>query len=411
MSSRFVHIDLDAFFAEAERLRNPTLRGRPVVVGGSADQRGVVHSASYDARARGVRTGMPLSRAHLLCPRAAFLKGSYPLYSALSTRLFDIIASLTPDFTRVAIDEATIRFDGVRRHWASAAAFADALRHAVAERLGLPASLGIASGRILARVACDAAKPAGILEVSPGAETAFLDPLPLARLPGVGPRAARDLERFNIRCIGELRRLPLSVLTRIFGEARGRLLFERAAGRDGSSAESPDANPRAISRETAFPHDTGDRTLILAMLHYLVERAGMRLRRLGLSAGAIEVRFRYGGGEQVRARARFRVPRFDDRSLFAGARSLWVSRHDGRRPVHRVGVSLLALSDGWEQALLFPGTAEDRARHLTRSVDRIRSRFGFAALTQGRSIDLMGRLDREETPDGGFRLHNPALTQ
>jgi len=249
------------------------------------------------------------------------------------------------------------------------------------------------------------------VEIPPGEERAFLDPLPIQRLPGVGGTTARELGRFNIQTVTDLRALDRPLLIRLFGEARGTEIYECARGRDVDSGSTRPHRPRTISRETAFEHDTAERTLILGTLHYLVERAGMRLRRLGMAAGGLEVRFRHGGGEQLRARECFAQPRIDDRSFFRAARTLFLARYDHRRPLHRIGLTLTRLTEGWEQALLFPRAEEDRARRLSRSVDHVRARFGFRALTQGRSIDLISRLEREETDDGGFRLHNPALTQ
>jgi len=404
------HLDLDAFFASVEQVRNPTLRGRPVVVGGTPDQRGVVHSASYEARRLGIHTGMPLRQAARLCPQAVFLQGTYLFYREFWRVAREVMETFTPDVEAVSLDEAYLDLTGLTERRGGTLAAAEALRGAIVARTGLSASIGIASNRLLAKVASDAAKPRGILRVLPGAEAAVLGPCDVSLLPGVGSRGREALARVNVRTVAGLRALPREYLVATFGEARGHALWNFARGVDTRPVAALRA-PRSVSRETTFRADTNDAEEVASMLHYLVERAGLRLRTLGLAAGRFEVRVRYGDDRSAHANGRLAPPSDLDAEIYRQARPTLDRLLERRAAVRHVGVTVSSLVPAAAQMELLPAGGSLSAEALSRSIDRVRHAFGFNALTVGASIDLLGRLDKESTNEGGFRLNSPALTQ
>ena len=353
-----MRVDLDAFYVSVEQRKDPALAGRPVIVGGVPGERGVVASASYEARAYGVRAGMPLGRAALLCPGAVFLHGDHADYERASTEVMGILREFAPHVEPVSLDEAFLdltgcdRVHGVRgtargASWLDAA---EGLHREVLRRTGLSVSIGIGGTKAVAGVAAALAKPAGAVEVPRGAEAAFLANLPVEVLPGVGPKMREALARYNLHVVGDLARLPEELLEETFGKA-GVALSRRARGLDDGEVRDGRPGPQSISRETSFPDDTSDRAVIGGMLSYLAQRATAALRSERLRAGAVGIRLRYADFRTVEVRRRLSSPSDRDRDVLALVSELWPKRYDRRVKLRLVGVTLLDLTPATERQL------------------------------------------------------------
>ena len=401
MSFRVLHVDIDAFFAAVEQVRDPRLRGRPVIVGN-----GVIASCSYEARRHGLRAGMPLGEARRRCPAAVVLDGHAPTYRAFAERVFAHAAAMAPGLDTY-LDECYGDLAGTERLHGDPLARARRLKDDVRADTGLTVTVGLGPNRMLAKLAGKRTKPDGLGWVTGADAEAFLSARPVAELPGVGPAHGRALAEMNVRTVGELARLPRETLVALFG-AHGEALHERAHGRDSRAVAAREV-PLAVSRETAFHADTGDRDEITATLCYLAGRACRTLRELGLAARTVEVRIGYADGVHERAQAPLRPPSALDPEVFAPAERLYLRLHARRVRLHRVGVVLrgLVAADG-RQLDLLAGDDGGRTERLVGGLDGLRERFGDAAVVSGRSLHLLGRLEKSQH---GFVLRTPSLTQ
>jgi len=409
-------LDIDSFFAQAEQLKRPELRGRPVIVGGEVTDRSVVASASYEARAFGVRSAMPIAQAVRLCPQAVCLRGDFALYAELSAAMHDVCLRHTPQVERVSLDECFLDLTGCERHyrlgrgspvprWPLEAACR--LQQDVLQSTGLRVSIGVASSRVMAKVTSDLAKPAGVLYAAPGHEAALLAPLELSRLPGVGPKTAERLQRYGLRTIGDLAAVSPALLAQSFGVA-GEYLYEAAHGRGAALVIPDEGLPKSISRETTFETDTCDRQTIAAMLSYLLQRACRQLRSQGLRAATVSLKLRYSDFETVSRSRTIAQPTDHDDTLYQTLMDLLPRTYQRRVAVRLVGVSLSGLSDQGRQMMLFDEPDHDRRARLYASMDAIRQRYGFSALVTSRAIDLLETHDR--TADG-FQLPVSCLSR
>ncbi len=401
-----VHVDLDAFFAQVEQRNRPELRGRPVIVGGAADQRGVVHTATYDARARGVTIGMPLRQAKRLCPQAAFLKGRAADYQAAGQEVFGLLRTMAP-VVEAGLDEAYVDLTPARRQWPDPWEAACAMKARILRETRLVVSGGVATNKLVAKRASGFAKPNGILRVFPGGEADFLADQPITQLLGVGPKTRKLFRALCIETIGQFAAIDRRAVEAAFGSA-GVELHERAHGRD-TTRVLQRAIPKSISRVTAFPADTHDRDHIRGMLHYLVERAGRRLRADALMAGAVGLTLHYADGEWKTRTEKLAGPTDTDPVLYAQVRRLLARHHTRRTSLRRVGVRLTQIQPLSEQLDIFAAADEAKVERLVATIDRVRTKYGFNALTVGATIHLLARVAQD--PDGdGFTLFNPALT-
>lgn len=400
--TRVMHVDIDAFFAQVEQVRNPELRERPVAVGS-----GVVASASWQARRRGVEKGMPLTRARRLVPDLVILEGSYPVYRAFAERVFEVAREFAP-ILETYLDEAYFDLTGTEALYDhDFRAMAVRLKDRVREATGLGVTVGIAPNRMLAKIAGSERKPDGFALVPKGGEEAFLACRPVSAILGVGPERAEALARMNVRTVTELRQLSPMDLAALFGQAAGLLIYERARGRDPGPLEGRSI-PRTISRETSFHQDTIDRHEVEGMLHYLTERAMRATRQLELSARTVEVRIGFtSGGAAARARS-LRVPTSADSAAYAMALLLLSEIWPKRDRLHRVGVTLSGFfARNGEQSDLFEARRHDDPTFY-RGLDLVRDRFGHASVVAGRSLNLLGRLDQDRH---GYVLRTPSLTK
>jgi DNA polymerase-4 len=382
---------MDAFFVSVELLDRPELRGKPVVVGGRPDQRGVVSAASYEARRYGISSATPLRTAARLCPHAVFLEPRHALYVEWSDRIAEILARYSPVVEMVSIDEAYLDLTGSERLLGPPLAAAHRLRGEIWDTTGLPCSMGLAATRLVAKVASEQAKPRGLLWVPAGSEQVFLAALPVQKIPGIGRVTGAALERMGIRTVGELAAVPQEKLEEHFGRW-GEGLARKARGQDAWDFVV-DAEPKSISHNQTFGADTGDDELLRATLSRLLEKAAKRLRDAGLYARTVTVTIRYAGFE-THTRARTLAEPTDLDSVLGGAvRELFERHRDRRKKIRLLGVELSHLSSASEQLPLLDREERERRERLARAADRLRDRFGPG------KVRLGGSLTRESEND------------
>ena len=405
MMRRILHVDLDAFFVSVEQTLDPTLRGKSVVVGGDPNSRGVVACASYEARVYGLKAGMSLAVAQRLCPNAIFLGGNFYHYRNASARFLGILSEFTPDVEPLGLEEAFLDLTGFEPIYGPVRETALRIKRRIRGELELTASVGIAGSKVVAKVASDLSKPDGLVEVAPGEERIFLAPLPVTRLPCVGPKTERVLQRIGITTIGELGRLPISFLRHIFG-VHGDVIHRYANGIDNRGLELP-APAKSISRESTFAEDTLDRTFLSATLHYLGERVGATLRSQGKQARCVTLKLRYADFESITRSRTLREGIDTDRAIFEVGRRLMEKALEQRAmPVRLVGIGVSNLIEG-RQLNMFDPWAE-RQERLNEAIDRIRGKYGFVAVEVGRTLPL-----REMFPieNGRYCLETPSLSR
>jgi len=401
-----MHIDLDAFFVSVEQVANPKLKGKPVVVGGRPQGRGVVAAASYEARAFGLRSGMPLVTASRLCPQAIFIQGSFPKYRDASQKFMAILADFSPFLEPMGLDEAYLDATGFESIHGSGYQMAAKIKQRVKAELGINASIGIAGGKVVAKVASEMSKPDGLLEVAEGKEGSFLAPLPVARLPGIGQKTERELKRLGVTTLGKLSITPLSVLKSHFG-ASGEMLQRFASGIDDREVEPP-AAAKSISRETTFGQDTRDRSLLKATLRYLGERVGADLRQKGKRARCVTLKLRYADFTTITRRQTLSQTTDSDQTIFdTGVKLLNRELAGEKQPVRLIGTGVSALVAAGGQLAMLDSSAR-RQEQLNKAIDRIRKKYGFTAIQTGRTLKLK---DIFGEGGEGYTLTTPGLSR
>jgi DNA polymerase-4 len=394
-----LHADLDAFYASVEVLDDPTLHGRPVIVGGDPNARGVVSAASYEARAFGVHSAMPLRIAHRLCPDGVFLPGRFDRYRELSRQVMRIFASYTPLVEPISLDEAFMDVTASRAAFGDGEAIGRQLKARVLGEAGLVVSVGVATNKLCAKVASDLRKPDALVVVPPGEEAAFLAPLPVSRLWGVGPQSRQTLADYGVATIGQLAALPEGTLRRRFG-IHGVELRLRAQGVDPSPVVGGQA-PKSVGHELTFDHDVTDPARLEATLLDLAESVASRLRHHHLAAGAVQLKLRYEGFDTITRQAPLGHQVRDSEPLYELGVSLLRKALSGDRAVRLIGLTAINLS-AVQQLTLFD--APDRTDRISQSIDAVRERFGDRAITRAR---LIGHRDHRR-PDFGERPEAPA---
>jgi nucleotidyltransferase/DNA polymerase involved in DNA repair len=513
-----MHLDIDAFFASVEQLLIPRLRGRPVIVGS-----GCIASCSYEARRSGLHAGMSLGQARSLCPRAVVLKGDYQIYRCFAQAVWALCRQYA-DTLETFLDEAYADMSDYC-HWAAVSSgstgvppvpsggtgfqpvpgnrlqtcstksgtgisplaewpkihrrdacatkhimgrspleIGQEIQRRIREEIGLPASIGLACNRMLAKIASGAAKPSGVVWIQPGTEGDYLAPLPIEEIPGIGGKTAGRFHDMNIRTVSDLRALPRQSLEAMLG-VRGLAIYERCRGRDDqpvrasgaggtgigppvppsseaqrslgvSDEESPGKNaepvpsedpswppqktaaamppkdaalpPKTISRETTFHQPSSEREYIRGMLFYLLERALRTARQAGLLATTVALHIRYDDFQQRESAARLEEPTDADQAVFAAVLEMLDRLHTRRVALRHVGLTLGNFRPAGSRGKLFEPPAQARRDRLYKTLDQIRCRFGHAAVVSGESISLLGQLQRN---DYGFVLRTPSLTK
>ena len=383
-SASILHVDMDAFFVSVELLERPELRGKPVVVGGRPDQRGVVSAASYEARKYGIHSAMPLRTAGRLCPHAVFLDGHHEKYGEWSDRVATILAQFSPIVEMVSIDEAYLDLAGTERLHGPPLAAADKLLRTITRTTSLPCSGGLATTRLVAKVASDQAKPRGLVWVPAGCEQRFLAPLPVRKIPGIGEITERALRALGIETVEQIAAVAQEKLEKIFGQW-GTALYRKARGGD-SYEFVIDAEPKSISHNHTFGEDTDDANALSTMLSHLSQKACKRLREAGLAARTLTLTIRYAGFETHTRSKTLAEPARLDSDIFAALQELFRVHRDAKRKVRLLGVALSGLTHGGEQLDLLEAERRAKLEKLTSAADRLRDRFGFGKLQFGGSL-------------------------
>jgi len=394
-----LHLDLDAFFASVEQLADPTLRGRPVVVGGLGN-RGVVAAASYEARTFGIHSAMPMARARRACPDAVFLTPRFDAYSDASKQVMAIMRDVTPLVEPISLDEAFLDVAGARRSLGSGPEIGELLRARIRAETGLTASVGAATTKLLAKLASDLAKPDGLLVVEPGRELEFLHPLPVTRLWGVGPATRKKLDQYRVHTVGDLAELSDQILVKELGEAAGAHLHALAWNRDDRAVE-PDRVTKSIGHEETFATDRTDASGLERDALRMADAVATRLRSANKTARTVQIKVRFHDFRTITRSHTLPTPtdlalEIGDtaRSLLraveleAGIRLLGVAVQQLEDPVAVQG--RLALDDGTPPGTEDrPATADRRA--LEDALDTVRERFGTDAVGSASFLER-GRL-------------------
>lgn len=377
-----LHVDLDAFFAAVEQRDRPELRGKPVIVGGGGpNDRGVVSAASYEARRFGVRSAMPLRTAGALCPGGIFVPVDGRKYAAVSRQVMAILRRFTPLVEQISIDEAFLDVAGTEALHGSPVDIARSIKATIRGELELTASVGVAGTRLVAKIASDLRKPDGLVVVPAGEEEAFLAPLPISRLWGVGEKSRNVLAEYGVKTIGDLAALPPDLLQRRFG-SMGPVLHDRARGIDPTPVGDGEA-AKSVSHEHTFDRDTNDWDTIERTLLALSEGVAGRLRAGGVKAGTIAVKIRDSGFDTLTRQRTLPEPTDQTDVIWHTALELVRPQAHGKT-LRLLGVGASHLSDR-EQLSLFGG--DDRHEAATRATDAIRKRFGSKAITRARLLD------------------------
>ena len=377
-----LHVDLDAFFAAVEQRDRPELRGLPVIVGGGGpNQRGVVSAASYEARAFGVHSAMPLVTAGRLCPQGVFLAVDGRKYQAASRDVMAILRRFTPLVQPISIDEAFLDVTASRALFGDGETIGRRIRQVIHDELGLTASVGVATTKLVAKIASDLRKPDGLVVVPPGGEAAFLAPLPISRLWGVGDKTATALRDFGVRTIGDLAALPSDAMVRRFGK-HGASLVERATGIDPDPVGGGDG-AKSIGHEHTFDVDTPDREVVERTLLGMADGVAGRLRSSGLKAGTVTLKLRDSSFATITRQVGLAPPSDLTEPIFEAALGLLRKELRGQR-IRLVGVTASNFRER-EQLALFGD--EDPRRHQTaEALDRIRRKYGERSVTRARLV-------------------------
>ncbi len=381
MPRKIIHLDLDAFYASVEQLDDPSLRGKPVIVGGS-EGRGVVCAASYEARVFGVRSAMAMGRARQLCPQAIVRSVRMARYSELSQRVFGIFGRFTDRVEGLSIDEAFLDVGGSERLFGSPVEIARRIKEEVLGEVGLRISAGVAPNKFLAKLATEAGKPDGLVEVTPDGVEAFLLPLPVRRLWGVGEVTAQRLEGLGIRTVSDLRGLGEDRLRHLFG-AGGSHLFRLARGEDDRPVEGG-GEAKSVSQEETYERDQWDLEVLGRDLLEQAGRVALRLRRMGMQGRCVTVKVRYGNFETVTRSQTLEAGTDHARDLHRVAVELLGRTEAGKRSVRLLGLGASSLeAAGSGQAGLFAEEKRERLRALDRAVDQLAGRFGKGGVRPG----------------------------
>jgi DNA polymerase-4 len=386
MPRTILHLDLDAFFCAVEELHDPSLRSRPFAVGGRPEERGVVASCSYSARRFGVRSAMPTSRALRLCPGLLIISHHHANYGEMSDKVMQRLSDLSPLVEQISIDEAFVDISDLRE---DAETVARRLQGRVNTELGLPCSVGVASNKLVAKIATEVGKktaqkgqpPNAIMVVPPGTEAAFLDPLPAEMLWGVGPKTAARLAGLGIKTVGDIARHPASDLVRRFGE-NGRDLARRACGVDESPVSS-EHERKSISSETTFARDVSDDKVLADTLRTLSADVGRHLRRKELAGTTIKLKLRWPDFTTLTRQLTLPQPTDQDEQIYATALNLLGKVRAKGKAVRLIGVGVSGLGVPLRQLELW-GARDERSRKLQQTLDELQARFGEKSIRRGK---------------------------
>ncbi len=377
-----LHVDLDAFFASVEQLLDPALQGKPVIVGGLGG-RGVVSTASYEARPFGVHSAMSITRARQLCPQAIFVSPNFEKYSPFSKQVMAILRAITPLVEPISSDEAFMDVSGARRTFRTGPKIAKRIRTQITQETGLTASIGVSTCKLVSKLASNSAKPNGLLIIEPGKETEFVHALPVQRLWGVGPATFRKLERFGVVNVGDLAALPRKSLVSALGSSLGNHLHELAWCRDDSPVH-PEREAKSIGQEETFPVDVFDLAQLRTEIVKLSDAVARQLRKTEKVARTVQLKLKYPSFQTLTRSKTVAKPTTSSELICSVALTL-LDTIDLTNGVRLIGVSVHNLEQptAIQESLLTIDETQITSHEIDHAVDSIRDRFGGAAIHRG----------------------------
>lgn len=384
MSLNIMHVDMDAFFAAVEQNDRPELKGKPVIVGGSLDKRGVVSTASYEARIYGVHSAMPIAEARRLCPDGIFLPGRYERYSEISEKIFNIFLKYTPLVERVSIDEAFLDLTGCHRLFGSSIEIGKKIKEDIYNELGLTASVGLATNKFLAKLASDMDKPDGFFIIEEDRVDKILEPLPVKKIWGVGKKAEEALKKRGIFTIGDLKKLSLNDLELLFGKP-GVQLYYLSRGIDNRRVEV-ETEVKSVSHEETFSEDISDHNQILASLMGMSAKVSRRLRKQGFEGNTIFIKIRYSDFSTYTRRITINVPTDSTDKIYSTGCQLLMRENLLRKPVRLLGIGVSSLSrTSTRQLSLF--SDNEKEEKLKKTIDILKDKYGENSIRRARTLD------------------------
>lgn len=397
------HVDMDAFFVSVEELYDPSLKGKPVVVGGQRNERGVVSAASYEARKFGVHSAMPLRTAAKHCPHAIFVDGHPERYRECSEKVFKVLSAFSPQVEMASIDEAYLDMTGTERLHGPALKAANHLHQRMKAETGLNCSVGIGSSRLIAKVSSAQAKPNGLLWIVPGQEAKFLAPLDVREIPGVGKVMETHLHALGIKKVGDLAGLEESELSQRFGKW-GLALAGKARGEDAGGwfdAEvGADLDAKSISHEHTYNEDTADPAQLESTLMRLSEMVGRRLREANFHARTVQLKLRYKDFTTITRAHTLATPTQLDNEIFEQIRTLFRKNWNRGSEVRLLGVQLSSFTEQAEQIDLLDGPRQQRWKDALAAADKLRDRFGESSVGLASGMRGSFRERTHENPAG-----------
>ncbi len=381
-AKRILHVDMDAFFASVEQLDDPSLRGKPVIVG--KGDRGVVSAASYEARAYGVRSAMPVAQARKLCPQGIFVGGRMSRYAEISRQVMAVLGEFSPLVEQASVDEAYVDITGTRTLFGPPSKLAEALQARVREATGLSCSVGVAPVKFLAKIASDFRKPGGVTIIEPEDVAAFLKDLPVGKIPGVGGKTLPRLAQLGVRTCGDVPRYSREFWEEHLGEW-GRVLHQRAQGL-GSAELTPHSEMKSSSAENTFARDISDEEELKRWLLKQSERVGRDLRKHGLQGRTVTLKLKFEDFKQITRSRTLAEPVDSDLEIFRTACEL-LDHTERRKKIRLIGVGVSNFGGGSAQLSLMPDENRERLKRLDKAVDTIRDRHGRSLIKRGKLFE------------------------
>lgn len=374
MNRRIVHLDLDTFFVSVERLRDSSLAGKPVVIGGSSD-RGVVASCSYEARTYGVHSAMPTKMAKQLCPQAVFIRGDMDMYSKYSHIVTDIIQEKAPLVEKASIDEHYIDITGMDRYVKNSMLWTHELRESVIKQSGLPISFGLSVNKTVSKVATGEVKPNGEKNIDEGIEKLFLAPLSIKKIPGIGGKTFTLLRNMGIEKVETIQQMPMLMMQKVLGD-NGGVIWQKANGIDNAPVV-PYTEQKSMSSETTFETDTTDIDQLKRVLCKMVEKLAFDLRKSKKVTGCVTLKLRYSDFQTHTFQSRIAYTA-SDHIILQKVMELFKKNYSRRVLIRLIGIKFSSLVSGFTQINMYEDTEEMIS--LYQSMDKIRKRFGFKAI-------------------------------
>ncbi len=375
------HLDLDAFFVSVERILDPSLKGKPVIVGGDPKGRGVVAACSYEAREFGLHSAMPIKQAYRLCPQGIYIHGSLKEYSRFSKGVKKILEDYAPMIEQASIDEFYMDFTGTQKIYGSMIMLGSKIQSEIKRQLGLPSSIGIAGNKTLAKIASDAMKPEGITYIYPGMEKEFLANMPIQVIPGVGRVTLKNLNAKGFFFIKDITKVSQDYFAAAYGK-HGIELWEKANGK-GNEYLNPPQERKSISKERTFGNDLIDKNEIEETLFGLTEKVCQLLRDRNWLTSTVSIKLRYSDFQTL-TRAKSIKATDDDKLIFDTAKALFKKAYTRRVGIRLIGIHLSNFSEFSDQEFLFED-AEIKRNKMFKAITKIRDKYGFTSINYGKN--------------------------